>query len=133
MAEKQRRKSIAMLSFFCFRSRPGAVQGMQFVVFDHRIGQKIAAKTVQSVFQVRAFAFNVDLHEFANPDALDLGHSEVPHGVADRVALRIQHSLLWFDDYVDLHSPHATANSLGNKRQALLYQLIAPRECRAPA
>jgi hypothetical protein len=43
----------------------------------------------------------------------------VPHGVAHRVTLRIEHGFLWFDDDVNFHVSDANADSFRNKREAV--------------
>src|SRR5262249_52048174 len=42
-------------------------------------------------------------------------HSQMPHRVADRVPLRVEHRLLRLDDHINFHALHANANSLRNK------------------
>jgi hypothetical protein len=76
---------------------------LQLVVFDHRIRQQIAAKTMQSRFKISVLPIDFDLHVFANPDASHFRHPKVSHRVANCVALRIEHSRLWHYDHFSLH------------------------------
>jgi hypothetical protein len=43
----------------------------------------------------------------------------VTHCIANRISLRIEHSLFRFDDYVNFHVSHANADFLRNKHKAV--------------
>ena len=91
----------------------------QFVVFNYRIGEKVATKAVQPLLKIGMFSFDIDFHIFADPNAADFRHAKVTHCVANRISLRIEHSLFRFDDYIDFHVSHANADFLRNKRKAV--------------
>ena len=98
--------------------RSAAICLHQFVVFDYGIRKKIAAKAVQPFFKIDIFSVDVDFHIFANPDAADFRHPQVPHRIADCVSLRVEDCFLRFDDYVNFHVSHANADLSRNKRKA---------------
>ena len=88
---------------------------LELVIFDHWIRKQISAETVKTRFKFAIFPLNIDLHVFADPDAANLRHSEMPHRVAHRVPLRIEHRGLWHDDDFHFHrltifaADHATS------------------------
>jgi hypothetical protein len=73
---------------------------------------------VQSLFKIDIISVEIDFHIFADPNAPDFRHTEVAHGIAHRISLRIEHRFLRFNDHVNFHVSHANADSLRNKRQA---------------
>jgi len=90
----------------------------EFVILDHRIRKQVATKTVQSLFKIDIFSVEIDFHIFSDPNAADFRHTEVPHRIADRVTLRIEHRFFRFDDHINFHVTNASANSFRNKREA---------------
>ena len=92
-------------------------QSLNGILFDHRIREQIPAETVQSLFKIDIFSIDVDLHVFADPHVAHFRHSEVAHGIADRVALGIKHRFFRLHDYVHFHASHANANLQHNKRE----------------
>jgi len=73
---------------------------------------------VQPLFKIDIFSVEIDFHIFSDPNAADFRHTKVPHRIAHRVSLRIEHRLFWFDDHINFHVTNASANLFRNKRKA---------------
>ena len=80
-----------------------SIRFLQLVIFDYRIREQIAAKTVKPFLKIGTFAVEIYLHVFANPNALHFRHAKVSHRIAHRIALRIEHCFLGFDDHIEPH------------------------------
>src|SRR5205809_4183596 len=88
---------------------------LQLVIFDHRIRQQIAAKTMQTRFKIYILPLNIDLHVFTDPYGPHLWHSQVPHRIPNCAALGDEHGFLWHHNHFCLHtSPYLR----GGTRQA---------------
>jgi O-acetylserine/cysteine efflux transporter len=74
---------------------------------------------VQPLLEIDIFSIEIDFHILADPNAPDFRHTEVAHGVAHRISLRIEHRFLRFNDHVNFHVSHANADLLRNKREAV--------------
>ena len=74
---------------------------------------------MQPFFKFDIFSVDMDFHIFADPDAADFRHAEMPHRIAHCISLRIEHRFLRFDDHVNFHVSHVNAVLLGNKRKAV--------------
>jgi len=74
---------------------------------------------MQPFLKSNIFSVEIDFHIFADPNAPDFRHTEMAHGVAHRISLRIEHRFLRLDDHVNFHVSHANADSFGNKREAM--------------
>ena len=75
----------------------------QLVIFDYRIGKKIAAKPVQLFFKIGIVTFDIDLKMFSDPHAAHFGHAEMPHGITHSVSLGVEHGFLRLHDHVHFH------------------------------
>src|SRR5215471_473072 len=58
---------------------------------------------MQPRFKLAVLPLDLDLHVLADSHAPHFRHSQVTHGVADRVSLRIQHRCFWHDDHLGVH------------------------------
>ena len=76
-------------------------------------------EAVQPLLKIGIFSFDIDFHIFADPNAADFRHAKVTHCIANRISLRIEHSLFRFDDYVNFHVSHANADFFRNKPKAV--------------
>jgi drug/metabolite transporter (DMT)-like permease len=96
---------------------------------------------VQLLLQFGGVAVDIDFHELSDANAAHLGHSQVAHGIAHGSSLRIQNSLLRFDDDVDLHGLNIVVGRLATstipsqcaplaQRTSTRHECVPPRPSR---
>ena len=85
---------------------------------------------MQPLFKIDIFAVEIDFHVLADSNALDLGHSKMPHRVAHGVSLRIENGFLGFNNDVESHLNTLTRIYFTTSARLSLYDVDVPREGR---